>query len=232
MYISTEWTLPLCCRSCCILVPITIYTASSISFVQVDLALTRSSRSCWPWLPNRQYCLPVHCRSWGSISRSGQGKPYPCPLQHQASRGMTLCGMRLQLQPASWQRQGRMGYRASSASYWTAPGAPSSTSFEFHDVRSAPSVCGNDLKPDVVMSLRGKPVCPLTTGAIIDLKRQGVSPEMDKNDGQALTYGRHIWPDLPATAAQQSPRHRDSGFDGFENHNPNAREPQRWRAGR
>lgn len=82
------------------------------------------------------------------------------------------------------------------------------------------------------MSLRGKPVCPLTTGAIIDLKRQGVSPEMDKNVGQALTYGRHIWPDLPATAAQQSPRHRDSGFDGFENHNPNAREPQRWRAGR
>lgn len=129
MYISTEWTLPLCCRSCCILVPITIYTASSISFVQVDLALTRSSRSCWPWLPNRQYCLPVHCRSWGSISRSGQGKPYPCPLQHQASRGMTLCGMRLQLQPASWQRQGRMGYRASSASYWTAPHPARASSF-------------------------------------------------------------------------------------------------------
>ena len=75
--------------------------------------------------------------------------------------------------------------------------APSSMSFEFHDVHTAPSVCGNDLKPDTVMSLRGIPVCPLTTGAIINLKRQDGAYDNDKNVGQAVTYGRTFLQQLP-----------------------------------
>ena len=77
--------------------------------------------------------------------------------------------------------------------------APSSMSFEFHDVHTAPSVCGNDLKPDTVMKLRGKPVCPLTTAAILDLKRQDGAYDNEKNVGQAVTYGRTFLQQLPSS---------------------------------
>lgn len=70
------------------------------------------------------------------------------------------------------------------------PTAPISTPFVFHDVHTRPSVCGNDLKPDIVMGLRDKPCIPLTTAAIIDFKRQGGGYDNDENVGKAITYGR------------------------------------------
>ena len=42
-----------------------------------------------------------------------------------------------------------------------------------------------------------KPVCPLTTGAIIDLRWQDGSFDKDKNVGQAVTYGRTFLQQLP-----------------------------------
>ncbi len=77
--------------------------------------------------------------------------------------------------------------------------ALSSMSFDFHDVHLAPSVCGNVCKPDAVISLRGKTVCPLTTGAIIILKPQGESSESAKNVGHAIMYGRIFLQQLPST---------------------------------
>ena len=69
------------------------------------------------------------------------------------------------------------------------PTAPVNTPFVFHDVHTKPSICGSDLKPDVVMGLRDKPCIPLTTAAIIDFKRQGVY-DNDEDVGKAITYGR------------------------------------------
>lgn len=77
--------------------------------------------------------------------------------------------------------------------------APTSTPFVFHDVHTRPSVCGSDLKPDVVMSLRDKPCIPLTTAAIIDFKRQGGGYDNDENVGKAITYGRVFLQQLPRT---------------------------------
>ena len=79
------------------------------------------------------------------------------------------------------------------------PTAPSSTPFVFHDVHTTPSVCGSDLKPDVVMGLRDKPCIPLTTAAIIDFKRQGGGYDNDENIGKAITYGRVSLQQLPRT---------------------------------
>jgi len=79
------------------------------------------------------------------------------------------------------------------------PTAPISTPFVFHDVHSRPSVCGNDMKPDVVMGLRDKPCIPLTTAAIIDFKRQGKCYDNDENVGKAITYGRVFLQQLPRT---------------------------------
>lgn len=62
-----------------------------------------------------------------------------------------------------------------------------------------PSVCGSDLKPDIVMGLRDKPCIPLTTAAIIDFKRQGGGYDNDKNVGKAITYGRVFLQQLPRT---------------------------------
>ena len=62
-----------------------------------------------------------------------------------------------------------------------------------------PSVCGNDLKPDIVMALRNKPCVPLTTAAIIDIKRQGGGYDNDENVGKAITYGRVFLQQLPST---------------------------------
>ena len=75
--------------------------------------------------------------------------------------------------------------------------APISTPFVFHDVHTRPSVCGHDLKPDVVMGLRDKPCVPLTTAAIIDFKRQGGGYDNDENVGKAITYGRVFLQQFP-----------------------------------
>lgn len=77
------------------------------------------------------------------------------------------------------------------------PTAPVNTPFVFHDVHTKPSVCGSDLKPDVVMGLRDKPCIPLTTAAIIDFKRQGGGYDSDENVGKAITYGRVFLQQLP-----------------------------------
>ena len=77
------------------------------------------------------------------------------------------------------------------------PTAPISTPFVFHDVHTRPSVCGHDLKPDVVMGLRDKPCVPLTTAAIIDFKRQGGGYDNDENVGKAITYGRVFLQQFP-----------------------------------
>ena len=66
------------------------------------------------------------------------------------------------------------------------PTAPMNTPFVFHDVHMRPSVCGNDLKPDIVMVLRDKPCVPLTTAAIIDFRRQGGGYDNDENTGKAI----------------------------------------------
>lgn len=79
------------------------------------------------------------------------------------------------------------------------PAAPSSTPFVFHDVHTRPSVCGIDLKPDVVMGLRDKPCIPLTTAAIINFKRQGGGYDNDVNIGKAITCGRVFLQQLPRT---------------------------------
>ena len=79
------------------------------------------------------------------------------------------------------------------------PTAPISTPFVFHDVHTRPSVCGNDLKPDVVMGLRDKPCIPLTTAAIIKFKRQGGGYDNDEHVGKAITYGRVFLQQLPRT---------------------------------
>ena len=77
------------------------------------------------------------------------------------------------------------------------PTAPVNTPFVFHDVHTKPSVCGSDLKPDVVMGLRDKPCIPLTTAAIIDFKQQGGGYDNDENVGKAITYGRVFLQQLP-----------------------------------
>lgn len=79
------------------------------------------------------------------------------------------------------------------------PTAPSTTPFVFHDVHKRPSVCGKDLKPDVVMSLRNKPCIPFTTAAIIEIKRQGGGYDNNENVGKAITYGRVFLQQLPRT---------------------------------
>lgn len=77
------------------------------------------------------------------------------------------------------------------------PTAPVNTPFVFHDVHTKSSVCGSDLKPDVVMGLRDKPCIPLTTAAIIDFKQQGGGYDNDENVGKAITYGRVFLQHLP-----------------------------------
>ena len=79
------------------------------------------------------------------------------------------------------------------------PTSPSSTPFVLHDVHTRPSVCGSNLKPDVVMGLRDKPCIPLTTAAIIDFKRQGGGYDNDENIGKAITCGRVFLQQLPRT---------------------------------
>ena len=70
------------------------------------------------------------------------------------------------------------------------PTATINTPFVFYDVHTKPSVCGSDLKPDVVMGLRDKPCIPLTTAAIMNFKRQGGGYDNDENIGKAITYRR------------------------------------------
>jgi len=79
------------------------------------------------------------------------------------------------------------------------PTAPVNTPFVFHDVHTRPSICGSDLKPDVVMGLRDKPCIPLTTAAIIDFRWQGGGYDNDENVGKAITYGRVFLQQLPQT---------------------------------
>lgn len=77
--------------------------------------------------------------------------------------------------------------------------APATTPFVLHDVHGRPSVCGNDVKLDAVMGLRGKPCNPLTTAAIICIKGQGGSYDSDEDVGKAITYGRVFLQQLPRT---------------------------------
>lgn len=77
--------------------------------------------------------------------------------------------------------------------------APTNTPFQLHDVRSCRSVCGDDLKPDFVMSLRHKPMVPMTTGFVLDLKRQYSQCDSSKNIGKAITYGRMCLQQQPRT---------------------------------
>ena len=75
--------------------------------------------------------------------------------------------------------------------------APTNTPFVFLDVHRTPSVCGSDLKPDVVMCLRHKPCIPLSTAAIINLKQQGGSYDNDENVGKAIIYGKVFLQQFP-----------------------------------
>ena len=75
--------------------------------------------------------------------------------------------------------------------------APTNTPFQLHDVHSCRSVCADDLKPDCVMSLRHKPMVPMTTGFVLDLKRQDSLYDNSKNIGKAITYGRMCLQQLP-----------------------------------
>ena len=77
------------------------------------------------------------------------------------------------------------------------PTAPVDTPFVLHDVHTEPSVCGRDLKPDVVMGLRDKPCIPLTTAAFIDFRRQDGLSDDDESVGEAITYGRVFMQQLP-----------------------------------
>ena len=79
------------------------------------------------------------------------------------------------------------------------PTAPVNTPFVFHDVHTRPSVCGSDLKPDVVIGLRDKPCNPLTTGAIINFKPQGGDYDNDENVGKAILCGRVFLQQLPCS---------------------------------
>ena len=58
-------------------------------------------------------------------------------------------------------------------------------------------MCADDLKPDCVMSLRHKPMVPMTTGFVLDLKRQDSLYDNSKNIGKAITYGRMCLQQLP-----------------------------------
>ena len=75
--------------------------------------------------------------------------------------------------------------------------APTNTPFELDDVHLSPCVCGDALKPSCVMSLRHKPIVPMTTGLILDLKRQDGMYESSGNIGKAITYGRLFLLQLP-----------------------------------
>ncbi|KAL3148781.1 hypothetical protein ABBQ38_014190 [Trebouxia sp. C0009 RCD-2024] len=75
--------------------------------------------------------------------------------------------------------------------------APTSTPFHLHDVHSCQSVCGDDLKPDCVMSLRHKPLVPMTTGLVLDLRRHDNSYDNSENVGKAIVYGRTLLQQLP-----------------------------------
>lgn len=75
--------------------------------------------------------------------------------------------------------------------------APTNTPFQLHDVHTRCSVCGDDLKPDIVMSLRHTPTVPMTTGFVLDLKRQDGRYENSENIGKAITYGRMCLQQLP-----------------------------------
>ena len=75
--------------------------------------------------------------------------------------------------------------------------APTNTPFVFHDVHTTQSVCGNDLKPDIIMCLRDKPCVPLTTPAIIDLKQQGGRCDSNENVGKPITFGKAFLQQLP-----------------------------------
>ena len=75
--------------------------------------------------------------------------------------------------------------------------APTSTPFQLHDVHSCRSVCGDDLKPDCVMSLRHKPLVPMTTGLVLDLKRHDNLYDSSEHAGKAIIYGRTPLQQLP-----------------------------------
>ena len=94
------------------------------------------------------------------------------------------CNMQL-LEPNKGQRKGLQSMFADLLHT-----APTNTPFVFHDIHRTQSVCGNDLKPDIVMCLRDTPCVPLTTAAIIDLKQQGGTYDNNKNVGKAIIYGR------------------------------------------
>lgn len=75
--------------------------------------------------------------------------------------------------------------------------APRSTPFMLHDVHLHHSVCGDDLKPDFVMTLRNKPIVPMTAGFVLDLKRHDSLYESNANVGKAIIYGRLLLEQLP-----------------------------------
>lgn len=75
--------------------------------------------------------------------------------------------------------------------------APISTPFQLHDVHLHHSVCGDDLKPDCVMTLRDKPIVPMTTGFVLGLKCHDNQYESNANVGKAIIYGRLLLEQLP-----------------------------------
>ena len=87
--------------------------------------------------------------------------------------------------------------------------APSKTPFVFHDMHTTQSVCGNDLKPDIVMCLRDKHCVPLATAAIIDLKQQGGRYDNNENVGKAFIYGKAFLQQFPAAAHDKPVINRD-----------------------
>ena len=69
--------------------------------------------------------------------------------------------------------------------------------FELHDAHDSPSVCGSQLKPDYVMTLRNQPRAPITTGLILGLITQKAVHETDQNIGKVILYGKPCLQQLP-----------------------------------
>ncbi len=58
-------------------------------------------------------------------------------------------------------------------------------------------MCGDNLKPDFVMTLRHTPIVPLTTGFALDLKQQDGMYDSSEKVGKAIIYGRMCLQQLP-----------------------------------
>lgn len=79
---------------------------------------------------------------------------------------------------------------------------PTNMPFQLHGVSSTPSVCGDDLKPDAVISLHGHPLTPVTTSCILFLKPPDAPCNTAENVGKAIVHGREFLQQLPSSLRQ------------------------------